>query len=139
MESGTPALRTETPEAPPVSVSKLGFHVITTQDVEAIANHYETALQLSRTGSDGDTVFLTPHGDHHRVAIRKGEPHGRAGLGFEIHGTLDEAAAGLDGVGVSYERRSDPEPGIGDALVIEEPFSGTTLTLYKAQESSGEG
>ena len=92
MENGTPSLRTDTPASPPVSVSKLGFHVIETEDVEAIANHYETALQLVRTGSEGDTVFLTPHGDHHSVAIRKGEPNGRAGLGFEIHGTLEEAA-----------------------------------------------
>ncbi len=139
MESGTPDLLTETPANAPVSVSKLGFHVITTQDVEAIANHYETALQLKRTGSEGDTVFLSPHGDHHSVAIRKGEPNGRAGLGFEIHGTLEQAAAGLDSAGIAYERRSDPEPGIGDALVIEEPFSGTALTLYKSQAASGNG
>ncbi|HZO06452.1 MAG TPA: hypothetical protein VFB52_08695, partial [Solirubrobacterales bacterium] len=122
-----------------MDVSKLGFHVITSPDPAAIANHYETALQLSRTGSEGDTIFLTPHGDHHSVAIRKGEPNGRAGLGFEIHGTLEEAASGLDSVGIPHERRSDSEPGIGDALMIEEPFSGTSIALYKAQESSGEG
>jgi catechol-2,3-dioxygenase len=140
MESGNPGgLRTKTPATPPVSVSKLGFHVVQTEDVEAIANHYETALQLVRTGSDGDTVFLTPHGDHHSVAIRKGEPNGRAGLGFEIDGTLEEAAAGLDSIGIAHERRSDPEPGVGEALMIEEPFSGTPIALYKRQESSGEG
>jgi catechol-2,3-dioxygenase len=139
MENGTARLRTETPEAPPVSVSKLGFHVIATQDVEAIADHYESALRLTRTGSDGDTVFLTPHGDHHTVAIRKGEPNGRAGLGFEIHGTLEEAAAGLRAAGVDCEERSDPEPGIGAALVIAEAVSGTPVTLYESQAASGTG
>ena len=59
MKSGTPDLRTETPEKPPVAVSKLGYHVVTTEDVEAIANHYETALALTRTGSEGDAVYLT--------------------------------------------------------------------------------
>ena len=118
MESGTPQLRTDTPETTPVDVSKLGFHVITTQDVAAIADHYENGLQLVRTGEEGDTVYLTTAGDHHSVAIRKGEPHGRAGLGFEINGTLEETAERLTAAGVDFERRSDPEPGIGDALVI---------------------
>lgn len=139
MENGTARLRTDTPEAPPAAVSKLGFHVITTEDVGAIADHYETALGLVRTGSEGDTVFLTPHGDHHSVAIRKGEPNGRAGLGFEIHGSLEETAERLRAAGVEVEERSDPEPGIGDALVLTEPFSGTPLTLYKAQGSSDAG
>ena len=139
METGTARLLTETPESPPVSVSKLGFHVVTTQDVEAIANHYELALQMARTGNDGDTVFLTPHGDHHSVAIRRGEPDGRAGLGFEVHGSLEEAAERLGTAGVEFERRSDPEPGIGDALVLSEPGTGTPLTLYKAQDPSGAG
>ena len=69
MESGTPQLRTDTPETTPVDVSKLGFHVITTQDVSAIAEHYEAALQLVRTGEEGDTVYLTTAGDHHAVGV----------------------------------------------------------------------
>ncbi|OJU80366.1 MAG: hypothetical protein BGO11_10730 [Solirubrobacterales bacterium 70-9] len=139
MESGTPQLRTDTPETTPVDVSKLGFHVVTTQDVGAIAAHYEEALQLARSGEEGDTVYLTTAGDHHSVAIRKGEPHGRAGLGFEIHGTLDETAERLTAAGIDFERRSDPEPGIGDAIVMSEFESGTPITLYKNQGSSGVG
>lgn len=139
MENGTPSLRTDTPASAPVKVSKLGFHAVSTQDVEAIANHYEKALGLVRSGSEGDTVYLTPHGDHHSVAISKGEPNGRAALGFEIDGTLEETAERLTAAGVEFERRTDPEPGIGDALVLTEPFSGTPLTLYKAQSSSGAG
>ena len=137
MESGTPQLRTDTPETTPVDVSKLGFHVITTPDVAAIADHYENGLQLVRTGEEDGTVYLTTAGDHHAVAIRKGEAHGRAGLGFEIHGTLEETAERLGAAGVDFERRSDPEPGIGDALVLAEFESGTPITLYKGQESSG--
>ena len=104
MENGTARLRTDRAEAPPVAASKIGFHVVATQDVEAIADHYEKALGLVRSGSDGDTVFLTPHGDHHSVAIRKGEPNGRAGLGFEIHGTLEQTAEGLGAAGIEAEQ-----------------------------------
>jgi catechol 2,3-dioxygenase-like lactoylglutathione lyase family enzyme len=139
MQSGTARLRTDTPGSAPVRVSKLGFHVVTTPDVEAIAGHYEDWLRLERTGSDGDTAFLTPHGDHHSIVVRKGEKDGRAGLGFEIDGTIEEAAERLDAAGVGYERRSDPEPGIGDALVLAEPGSGIPLTLYEAQDAAGAG
>ncbi len=139
MENGTPQLRTDTPETPPVDVSKLGFHVVTTKDVAAIADHYEKGLALVRSGEEDGTVYLTTAGDHHSVAIREGEPHGRAGLGFEINGTLEETAERLDAAGVDFEKRSDPEPGIGEALVISEFESGTPITLYKTQGPSGHG
>ncbi|MBS1678263.1 MAG: VOC family protein [Actinobacteria bacterium] len=139
MESGTARLRTDTAEAPPVSVSKLGFHVVTTPDVAAIAEHYERGLRLVRSGEEDGTVYLTTGGDHHSVAIRKGDPHGRAGLGFEVHGSLAETGERLRAAGVGFEHRTDPEPGIAAGLVIAEFESGTPITLYEAQESSGEG
>src|ERR1700761_2365789 len=139
MENGAPQLRTDTPETPPVDVSKLGFHVVTTQDVPAIVEHYEKALELAPSGEEDDTVYLTTGGDHHSVAIRKGEPHGRAGLGFEINGTLEETAERLRAAGGDFEKRTDPEPGIGEALVISEFESGTPITLYKTQGPSGAG
>ena len=139
METGTARLQTERPESPPVSVSKLGFHVVATRDVEAIASHYEDALRLARSGEDADAVYLTTAGDHHSAVIRKGDPDGRAGLGFEIHGSLDEAAERLGATGLEVERRGDPEPGIADALVLAEPGTGTPITLYEAQSSSGGG
>jgi catechol-2,3-dioxygenase len=139
MENGTASLRTETAAAPPVRVSKLGFHVVSTPDVAAIAEHYERALGLARSGEEAGTVYLTTGGDHHTVAIRPGERHGRAGLGFEVHGSLEEAGERLSAAGVAFERRSDPEPGIAEGLVIAEFESDTPITLYKAQGSSGEG
>jgi catechol 2,3-dioxygenase-like lactoylglutathione lyase family enzyme len=139
MENGTGRLLTETPEAPPVAVSKLGFHVVTTPDVEAIANHYSEWLAFESTGSDGDTAFLTPTGDHHSVVIKKGEKSGRAGLGFEVHGSLDETAERLRAAEIDLERQTDPEPAIGDAIVLTEPGSGIPLTLYKGQAAEGAG
>jgi catechol-2,3-dioxygenase len=139
MENGTAGLRTETATTPPAAVSKLGFHVVTTQDVAAIAEHYEAALGLARVGEEDGTVFLTTGGDHHSVAIRKGEPNGRAGLGFEVHGSLDETAERLSAAGVDFERRTDPEPGVAEGLVLGEIGSGTPITLFKDQSASGDG
>jgi catechol-2,3-dioxygenase len=130
----TPALLTQTPSETPVSVSKLGFHAIATKDVEAIAAHYETALNFQRTGSEDGVVFLTPGGDHHSVRIESGEQTGRAAMGFEVRGGLDDVATRLGGAGIEYEERTDPEPGIGRALVIAEIGTGTPISLYETQQ-----
>jgi catechol 2,3-dioxygenase-like lactoylglutathione lyase family enzyme len=139
MENGNAPLRTETPQTTPVSVKKLGFHVVTTPDVEAVASHYEDWLRLERTGSGEDTVYLSPDGSHHSAAIRKGEKNGRAGLGFEVRGSLEETGERLASAGISYEEQTDPEPGIGRALVLEEPGTGTPITLYAEQKAGGPG
>ena len=135
----TARLMTETPGETPATVSKLGYLTISTTDVEAIASHYEEVLKFQRTGAEGDTVYLTPGSDHHAVVVTKGERSGRAGVGFELSGSLDEAAVRLSKAGIAFERRTDPEPGIAQALVVAEIESGTPLTLYEGQASSGVG
>jgi catechol-2,3-dioxygenase len=139
MGKGTAQLQTETPANPRARVSKLGFHAVSTADVEKMAAHYEEALQFVRTGSEDDRVFMTVGSDHHCVVIEKGEPHGRSGLGFEVRGSLAETAERLRGAGVSHEERNDPAPGIGAALVVPEIGTGTPLTLYEAMGPSGGG
>lgn len=139
MESGTIGLQTKTPAQPPAQVAKLGFHAISSRDVEAIAAHYEEALHFVRSSEESGSVYLTTGSDHHSVVLEPGEPHGRSGLGFEIHGTLEETAGRLRASGVACEERSDPAPGIGAALMIEEVGTGTPLFLYEAQAGSGEG
>ena len=137
MEMGngdTPALRTQTPEQAPASVSKIGYHAITTKDVGAIAAHYEEVLNFQRTGDEDGVVYLTPGGDHHTVAIEKGDPSGRSALGFEVRGPLYETAERLGRADIGFEERSDPEPGIARALVVSEVGTGTPLSLYESQE-----
>lgn len=138
MSAGTERLITKSPHDPPVRVAKLGFHVVSTRDVGAIASHYEEWLGMARTDDgDGQVAYLTTGTDHHTVRIEKGEANGRAGVGFEIHGSLDEAAERLEKAGVACERRSDPEPGIRSALVVTEPDTEVPITLYEAQEPAG--
>jgi catechol 2,3-dioxygenase-like lactoylglutathione lyase family enzyme len=113
-------------------VTKLGCYEVRTRDVDRLVGYYEDALQLALVERDGATAYLTTGPDHHCVVVAEGEPDGRARLGFEIAGTLDDAAAALP----DAERRSDPEPGIAEALVIAEPDSGTPLWLFEGQSSS---
>jgi catechol-2,3-dioxygenase len=119
-------------------VSKLVSYTARTTDVQRLAHYYEDALGLIVTERTGTSTYLTTGADHHCVVIEEGAPtDGRAGLGFEISGSLDAVAKRLDAAGVVAKRRSDPEPGIADALVLEEPWSGIPLTLFERQANSG--
>ncbi len=118
-------------------VSKLGFFEVRTRDVERLAAYYEQALGLAPAAQDGALRYFTTGPEHHCVVVAEGEPHGRARLGFELAGGLEDAAAGLARAGVAAERRADPEPGLAEALVLAEPVTGTPIVLYERQAPSG--
>jgi catechol-2,3-dioxygenase len=114
-------------------VSKLGFFEVRTTDVERMTGYYEQALGLALSERSGSTVYLTTGSDHHCVVITEGKPNGRARLGFELDCELDEAASGLSAAGIAHERRSEPEPGIAEALALTEPVTRTPIVLYERQ------
>jgi catechol-2,3-dioxygenase len=140
MTTTDPATMTSTAPAlqPPVSVSKLAVYEVHTGDVDRLVAYYENALGLVLVERPSPrTAYLTTGTDHHCVVVQEGSPDGRARLGFEIAGSLDDAAERLHGAGIAAERQSDPEPGIASALVLAEPGTGTPLALLEAQEPSG--
>lgn len=121
----------------PVRVSKLGFIEVRSQDPDAMVDYYTDVLAFAQAERTSEAAYLTTGPDHHCTVITQGEPHGRARLGFEIHGTLDDAESRLREFGIEGERRSDPEPGIAEVLTIVEPDAETPLDLYERQEGSG--
>lgn len=98
---------------------------------------YEQALGLVLVERSDSACYLTTGPDHHCVVVAEGEPDGRARLGLELACEIDEAAAGLRAAGIEAERRSDPEPGVADALELAEAVTGTPITLYERQAGSG--
>jgi len=114
-------------------VSKLGFFELRTPDVERITTYYEQALGLAVTERSQSTTYLATGPDHHCVVVAAGAPDGRARLGFELTCGLDQAASRLSAAGVANSRRTDPEPGIVDALALTEPVTGTPIVLYERQ------
>jgi catechol-2,3-dioxygenase len=121
---------------PPVDPAKLSLFEVRTLDVERLAYYYEDALNFIVVERTADAIYLTTGADHHCVVVRKGEPNGRARVGFEIHGSLEETAERLASAGVAVERVSDPEPGIAAALTLAEPGTQTRLMLIEHQSSS---
>ena len=124
-------------EGSPVRVARIGYVAARTDDVDSLAAYYTDVLGLALVERDADRAYLTTGAEHHAVVVSKGPPHGRAALGFQIAGSLDDAERNLSGAGVSAERQSDPEPGIADALVVREPLTETPIVLYERQAASG--
>lgn len=123
---------------PAVRVAKLGYVGFRTPDVARLLEYYTTVLDFQMVEDSPSQAFLTTGFDHHCVVIDKAETAtGRTFVGYEIHGSLDDAAKRLGDRGYATERRSDIGPGTPDVLVVVEPGSGTPLHLYESQEQSG--
>jgi catechol-2,3-dioxygenase len=120
-----------------VRVNKIGFLSMRTADVDALVDYYTRVIGLQETAREGSVAYLTTGSDHHALVISKGDPDGRAGLGFEAHGDLDDAEKGLRAAGLEVERRSDPEPGVADAVTVTEPLTATPIALFGSQSGSG--
>jgi catechol-2,3-dioxygenase len=120
----------------PAPVTKLGFLEMRTSDVPRLVSHYQDVLNLEVVGEHGPTTYLTCGPDGHCLAISQGEPSGRSGVGYQVGLDLDEVERLLKGQDLIVERRSDMHPDVTDALVIEEPSTGTPLTLYRAMANS---
>jgi catechol-2,3-dioxygenase len=121
----------------PVHVNKIGFLSMRSRDVAALAGYYTRVLGLKQVTAEKGAAYLTTGPEHHCLEIVEGEPHGRAALGLQVHGELGEVERSLGEAGVAAERRSDPMPGVGDAVVVTEPLTGTPVLLYSEQAASG--
>ena len=121
----------------PAPVSKIGFIEVRTQDTGAMIDYYTNVLNFALVERTPDAAYMTTGPDHHCTVVTRGEPHGRARLGFEIHGSLDDTEVALRERGIEAERLGDPEPGIAEALEIPEPNTDTRIQLYERQAGSG--
>jgi catechol 2,3-dioxygenase-like lactoylglutathione lyase family enzyme len=124
---------------PPAPVGKLIYTGVRTPDPEAMIAYYVDVLgfTLVNGGAADEVTYLTPGPDHHALVVERGSAHGRARLGLQLDGELAATAARLADAGIAAARRIDPEPGITEDLVIEEPGTGTPIHLVEAFGTSG--
>lgn len=115
-----------------VQIAKLGHAGFHTTDLEAMVSYYTGVLgfALTERGEDG-TAYLTTGTDHHDVVLSPGSENRLDHVAFQIDGrtTLQEAADELRAKKVEVEEASDPEPGIGEMLRIQDP-EGNKIQLY---------
>lgn len=121
----------------PIAASKLAYVGVRTRDLDRMIDYYTRVLGLEVVEKSGEVAYLTTGPDHHCVALETGDPHGRARVGLEIQGSLDDAEAALRELRVPAVRRSDPEPGVSDVLVVTEPNTDMPVDLMEGQTASG--
>jgi catechol 2,3-dioxygenase-like lactoylglutathione lyase family enzyme len=121
------------PSEPPASVGKLLYSGVRTPDPEAMVAYYVDVLGFALVSGGGadEVAYLTPGPDHHAVAVERGAADGRSRLGLQLHGGLDMAAQRLADAGIPATRRTDPEPGVNEDLVVEEPGAGAPIHLVE--------
>ena len=117
-----------------VHVGRLGYVVLGTNDLEAMVEHYTTNLSLTVTERDGRAAYLAAGSDRHCLAIETGDS-GLLRTGLEVATSLDEAEAHLQSRGIACERRSDPEPGVPEALVSIAP-DGIPLHFHARRDGN---
>lgn len=117
-------------------VTKVGWVEMSTSDTDAMVDHYVRVLGLDVVEQTGSTSYLGLNSDHHCLVIRSGEPTGRSALGLQLAGELDLAESRLREAGVEVERRTDPSPGVGVALVVSEPRTDIPVVLYESMRQT---
>lgn len=119
-----------------IKINRLGHVAFASPDVDRLASYYTDVLgfELTTRGDDG-AAYLTPELVHHAVSIAPASERGLDHIAFQIDGSLDEAEDHLSNIGLPFERRSDPEPGIPELLEIED-LDGNRVQLYAEAASS---
>jgi catechol-2,3-dioxygenase len=120
-----------------VPVTRVAFVGLTAPDIPALAAHYRETLGLVQSAQVGDSVYLTTGPEHHCVVLESGDDaEGYTRIGMEIAVSIDEAASSLERLGIAAQRRTDPDPGIAEALVISH-LDTAPLYLYERQTLPG--
>lgn len=125
------------PPTAPAPVAKLGYVEQRTQDLDRLVAHYTDALCFDVVERSPTRVHLALGSEHHAMVLSQGEPTGRASVGLQLAGDLEDAARALGEAGIAVERRSDEQPGIGEALVVGEAGTGVPLVLYESMSQTG--
>ncbi len=115
-------------------VSKISQASYVTPDLEQLSDYYQQVLGLSLVAKAEGVAFLASTLDHHSIVLRQGGHPLCSGLGFQLGPDLDldDLAQQLKARGISASRESDPEPGIADQLVFNDP-KGTSIQLFHAE------
>ena len=105
-------------------------------DNDALAAHYTDVLGLQATARSDDATYLTTGPDHHCVVIESSERPGYTRIGMRLGIPVDDAATALGRLGIPFERRTDPDPGIAESLVLSH-LDIAPLHLHGAQTLPG--
>ena len=115
-----------------VPVRRIGHATFETQDIERSIAYYTGVLGLTLVARERDGAFLAAPGDHHSIVLKTADAARCARLALQVapDADLDELTRHMTAQGLAPERRSDPEPGIGDVVSVTDP-AGLPIDLFR--------
>jgi catechol 2,3-dioxygenase-like lactoylglutathione lyase family enzyme len=115
-----------------IGVKKISHATYETPDLDQQIEYYTDVLGLTLTAREKDAAYLASTLDHHSVVLRNGDHSQCVRLGFQL-GLNDDLAAFEKQTathGIKTQRKSDPEPSIGEIVSFEDP-KGTVMEVFK--------
>jgi catechol-2,3-dioxygenase len=114
-----------------IKARRFGYATFETADIDADVAYYEDVIGLQAAVRSRDRAFLVTETGQLAVVLEAGRSPQCTGLAFEVAPdmSLAEAARGLSARGIASEGRSDPVPGVAEALTFRDP-KGTRIQLF---------
>lgn len=114
-----------------IRVKRLSHATFSTPDLEKQVDYWNCVMGLTVIERDAKHAILaTPLGQE-AVVLEQADHADLQRIAFQVApgSDLGEAARTLDAAGVFHERRSDPTPGVADAVAFKDP-KGTVVEVY---------
>jgi len=120
-----------------IKVRRIGHANFTTPDVNRQVAYYTEILGLTLVDKTPQAAYLASTNDHHSVVIRHGEAPLCTALAFQIAPSADlgDFEKQVQAQGITTQRMKDPEPGIADMVVFENP-AGTKMMVFNERATS---
>lgn len=114
-----------------IKINRISHLTLTTPDLERQIEYYTGILGLTLTGREKDAAYLATKQGLLAVVLNRGDVARCARLGFQasLSDGLVESSRALAQAGVKAERRSEPAPGIREALTFSDP-EGTVIDVF---------
>jgi catechol 2,3-dioxygenase-like lactoylglutathione lyase family enzyme len=121
-----------------IQVLRLGHATFQTPDLDKAIEHYTQVIGLALAGRDGKRAFLANRIGQLSIELVEGSEAKCRKLAFEVapDAELADLKKNLAGHGVEAEQRSDPVPGIAQALTFADP-KGTEIELFNTWRTVG--
>jgi catechol-2,3-dioxygenase len=112
-----------------ISVRRIAHASFETPDVDKLTEYYTDVIGFTLADRDKDAVYLSGILNH-AVAIRRGSEAKCARIAFQIAPEDDLGAfeKQIAAHGIKTQRKRDPEPGVSDLVVFEDP-KGTIMEV----------
>ncbi|MGE0034070.1 MAG: VOC family protein [Xanthobacteraceae bacterium] len=114
-----------------IKARRLGYAVLSTPDLDRLADYYCDVLGLALTQRDGKLAVLSTRQGVETIVLKAGTVPGLLGLSFQVSPSIDliEAQRRLQDAGIAAHVRDAQTEGLSRVLAFNDP-KGTEIELF---------